>query len=173
MTREYRTAAAFKQALEQRLRTASTSGVDFARRRQLVVFDRFLARIALATDRSSLPAAAGGRATPARAGAPPAPQPSRSPRAARAAAPVPGPSSAWERAGAGAGGAGGAAPAGGALGAANGADAAAAECSGTVTPPREAGGAAAPHSPTFLMSPPKRSGVGAAHPPSTPAGGSS
>ena len=47
MTREYRTAAAFKQALEQRLRTASTSGVDFARRRQLVVFDRFLARIAL------------------------------------------------------------------------------------------------------------------------------
>ncbi|MFW5877354.1 MAG: nucleotidyl transferase AbiEii/AbiGii toxin family protein [Myxococcota bacterium] len=47
MTREYRTAAAFKQALEQRLRTASTSGIDFARRRQLVVFDRFLARIAL------------------------------------------------------------------------------------------------------------------------------
>ena len=47
MTRDYRTAAAFKQALEQRLRTASTSGVDFARRRQLVVFDRFLARIAL------------------------------------------------------------------------------------------------------------------------------
>jgi hypothetical protein len=47
MTREYRTAAAFKQALEQRLRAASTSGIDFARRRQLVVFDRFLARIAL------------------------------------------------------------------------------------------------------------------------------
>jgi len=47
MTREYRTAAAFKQALEQRLRTASTSGIDFARRRQLAVFDRFLARIAL------------------------------------------------------------------------------------------------------------------------------
>ena len=47
MTREYRTAAALKQALEQRLRTASTSGVDFARRRQLVVFDRFLARISL------------------------------------------------------------------------------------------------------------------------------
>lgn len=47
MTREYRTAAAFKQALEQRLRTASTTGVDFARRRQLVVFDRFLARVAL------------------------------------------------------------------------------------------------------------------------------
>jgi hypothetical protein len=47
MTREYRTAAGFKQALEQRLRAVSTSGVDFARRRQLVVFDRFLARIAL------------------------------------------------------------------------------------------------------------------------------
>jgi len=47
MTREYRTAAAFKQAVEQRLRTASTSGIDFARRRQLVVFDRFLARIAI------------------------------------------------------------------------------------------------------------------------------
>jgi predicted nucleotidyltransferase component of viral defense system len=47
MIREYRTAAAFKQALERRLRTASTSGIDFARRRQLVVFDRFLARIAL------------------------------------------------------------------------------------------------------------------------------
>ncbi|MCB9521712.1 MAG: nucleotidyl transferase AbiEii/AbiGii toxin family protein [Myxococcales bacterium] len=43
----YGTAAAFKQALEQRLRSASTSGVDFARRRQLVVFDRFLARVAL------------------------------------------------------------------------------------------------------------------------------
>jgi hypothetical protein len=47
MTQPYRTAAAFKQALEQRLRTASASGVDFARRRQLVVFDRFLARVAL------------------------------------------------------------------------------------------------------------------------------
>jgi len=45
VTREYRTAAAFKQALEQRVRGASASGVDFARRRQLVVFDRFLARI--------------------------------------------------------------------------------------------------------------------------------
>ena len=47
MTREYRTAAAFKHALEHRLRTASTSGIDFTRRRQLVVFDRFLARITL------------------------------------------------------------------------------------------------------------------------------
>lgn len=47
MTQEYKTAAAFKQALEQRLRTASRSGVDFARRRQLLVFDRFLARVCL------------------------------------------------------------------------------------------------------------------------------
>jgi hypothetical protein len=47
MTQAYRTAAAFKQALEQRLRTESASGIDFARRRQLVVFDRFLARVAL------------------------------------------------------------------------------------------------------------------------------
>lgn len=45
LTREYRSPAAFKQALEQRLRTNSLSGVDFARRRQLVVFDRFLARV--------------------------------------------------------------------------------------------------------------------------------
>ena len=36
----------FKQALEQRLRSSSQNGVDFARRRQLLVFDRFLARIA-------------------------------------------------------------------------------------------------------------------------------
>jgi len=46
-TRSYSTAAAFKQALEQRLRKASDSGPDFARRRQLVVFDRFLARVVL------------------------------------------------------------------------------------------------------------------------------
>lgn len=39
----YATAAAFKQALEARLRSSSTTGVDFARRRQLLVFDRFLA----------------------------------------------------------------------------------------------------------------------------------
>ena len=44
MTTRYSTPAAFKQALEQRLRSTSTSGVDFARRRQLLVFDRFLAR---------------------------------------------------------------------------------------------------------------------------------
>lgn len=47
MTTEYRSAAAFKQALEQRLKASSTSGFDLARRRQLVLFDRFLARIAL------------------------------------------------------------------------------------------------------------------------------
>jgi hypothetical protein len=41
----YSTAAAFKQALETRLRSSSSSGTDFARRRQLLVFDRFLARI--------------------------------------------------------------------------------------------------------------------------------
>lgn len=46
MTHPYRNAAAFKQALEQRLRTSSKSGTDFARRRQLVIFDRFLARVA-------------------------------------------------------------------------------------------------------------------------------
>ncbi len=36
---------AFKQALEQRLRASATSGAELARRRQLLVFDRFLARI--------------------------------------------------------------------------------------------------------------------------------
>jgi Nucleotidyl transferase AbiEii toxin, Type IV TA system len=41
----YASAAAFKQALEARLRSSSSSGVDFARRRQLLVFDRFLARV--------------------------------------------------------------------------------------------------------------------------------
>ncbi len=44
--RSYSTPQAFKQALEQRLKAASDDGVDFARRRQLLVFDRFLARIA-------------------------------------------------------------------------------------------------------------------------------
>jgi len=43
--RRYQSPEAFKQALEQRLRTSSSSGVDFARRRQLLVFDRFLARV--------------------------------------------------------------------------------------------------------------------------------
>jgi len=45
--RKYSSAAGFKQALEERLRAMSASGVDFARRRQLVVFDRFLARAVL------------------------------------------------------------------------------------------------------------------------------
>jgi hypothetical protein len=44
--RTYDTPAAFKRALEDRLKAASTAGVDFARRRQLLVFDRFLARMA-------------------------------------------------------------------------------------------------------------------------------
>jgi hypothetical protein len=42
---KYDSPAAVKQALEQRLRTSSSSGVDFARRRQLLVFDPFLARV--------------------------------------------------------------------------------------------------------------------------------
>jgi Nucleotidyl transferase AbiEii toxin, Type IV TA system len=41
----YASPQAFKQALEQRLKSASNNGVDFARRRQLLVFDRFLARV--------------------------------------------------------------------------------------------------------------------------------
>jgi hypothetical protein len=44
--RQYATPLAFKQALEQRLRTSAATGVDFARRRELLVFDRFLARLA-------------------------------------------------------------------------------------------------------------------------------
>jgi hypothetical protein len=43
--RPYSSPEAFKQALEARLRTASKTGADFARRRQLLVFDRFLARV--------------------------------------------------------------------------------------------------------------------------------
>jgi len=43
--RTYDSPAAFKQALEQRLRSSSSTGADFARRRQLLVFDRFLARV--------------------------------------------------------------------------------------------------------------------------------
>lgn len=46
--RQYATALAFKQALEHRLKASSTTGTDFARRRQLLVFDRFLARVAQA-----------------------------------------------------------------------------------------------------------------------------
>lgn len=44
-SKRYENPAAFKQALEIRLKTASSHGADFARRRQLLVFDRFLARI--------------------------------------------------------------------------------------------------------------------------------
>ncbi len=43
--RTYASPEAFKQALEQRVRSAAGSGPDFARRRQLLVFDRFLARV--------------------------------------------------------------------------------------------------------------------------------
>ena len=43
--RTYSSAEAFKQALEQRLRTSAKSGAEFARKRQLLVFDRFLARV--------------------------------------------------------------------------------------------------------------------------------
>ena len=44
-TRTYSSPEAFKQALEQRLRSATKTGGEFARRRQLLVFDRFLARV--------------------------------------------------------------------------------------------------------------------------------
>ncbi len=43
--REYTSAAAFKAALEQRLRASAKSSAEFARNRQLLVFDRFLARV--------------------------------------------------------------------------------------------------------------------------------
>lgn len=43
--RRYATVLAFKQALERRLKASSTSGTTFARRRQLLVFERFLARV--------------------------------------------------------------------------------------------------------------------------------
>jgi len=38
-TRTYSSPEAFKQALEQRLRSATQTGGEFARRRQLLVFD--------------------------------------------------------------------------------------------------------------------------------------
>jgi hypothetical protein len=44
-TRTYSSPAAFKQSLEQRLRSATKTGAEFARQRQLLVFDRFLARV--------------------------------------------------------------------------------------------------------------------------------
>ena len=43
--RTYATPAGFKAALEQRLRNSCKSGAELARRRQLLVFDRFLARV--------------------------------------------------------------------------------------------------------------------------------
>lgn len=43
--RTYASPESFKQALEQRLRTAAVSGVVIGRKRQLLVFDRFLARV--------------------------------------------------------------------------------------------------------------------------------
>ncbi|MCU0690303.1 MAG: nucleotidyl transferase AbiEii/AbiGii toxin family protein [Polyangiaceae bacterium] len=43
--RTYASPEAFKQALEQRLRLSAKTGAVFARKRQLLVFDRFLARI--------------------------------------------------------------------------------------------------------------------------------
>ena len=43
--RTYASPEAFRQALEQRLRTSAMTGAEFARRRQLIVFDRFLARV--------------------------------------------------------------------------------------------------------------------------------
>lgn len=43
--RTYASPDAFKQALEQRLRSSAKTGTEFARKRQLLVFDRFLARI--------------------------------------------------------------------------------------------------------------------------------
>ena len=42
--RSYASAEAFKQALEQRLRESARPGADISRERQLLVFDRFLAR---------------------------------------------------------------------------------------------------------------------------------
>ena len=43
--RKYESPGDFKQALEARLRKPSDTGLDFTRRRQLLVFDRFLARV--------------------------------------------------------------------------------------------------------------------------------
>jgi hypothetical protein len=43
--RTYTSPESFKQALEQRLRTAAASGAVIGRKRQLLVFDRFLARV--------------------------------------------------------------------------------------------------------------------------------
>ena len=56
--RTYASPEAFKQTLEQRLRATWKTGPEFARRRQLLVFDRFLARIvAVLGDAATLRAA--------------------------------------------------------------------------------------------------------------------
>ncbi len=47
MSPTYESPAAFKQALEHRLKAATPTGIPVARTRQLAVFDRFLARIAV------------------------------------------------------------------------------------------------------------------------------
>jgi hypothetical protein len=52
--RPYSSPPAFKQALEQRLKAMSKDGVDFARRRELLVFDRFLARVSAVLGNSVL-----------------------------------------------------------------------------------------------------------------------
>jgi hypothetical protein len=43
--RTYTSPESFKQALEQRLRSRAATGAEFVRRRQMLVFDRFLARV--------------------------------------------------------------------------------------------------------------------------------
>lgn len=48
MSARYATPQAFKQALEQRLRASVATGAALARARQLLVFDRFLARVVAA-----------------------------------------------------------------------------------------------------------------------------
>jgi hypothetical protein len=45
LSKKYETPAAFKQALDQRLKKSTAAGVPVARTPQLAVFDRFLARI--------------------------------------------------------------------------------------------------------------------------------
>jgi len=47
VSHKYESPAAFKQALEHRLKAATPAGIPVARTRQLAVFDRFLARIAV------------------------------------------------------------------------------------------------------------------------------
>jgi hypothetical protein len=46
VTRTFSSAAAFKVALETRLRNAVTSSADFTRKRQVLIFERLLARVA-------------------------------------------------------------------------------------------------------------------------------